>query len=219
MGGGTEDGLTFENVAEDRLNATPGAAHPRYEILNFSIGGYGPAARLWLLERSVWPFEPDVVMVAGVNDLEWIAREVVGGAAGRYAQPFPAMEAAASAAGIDASTPFEVAMAKIKPYREQVLRAIYDQVARTCREHGARPVALFLAQPRVEAPEAMADIRRQVEIAREAGLQTMDLLDAYAAVPDLAPLWLAPWDRHPNARGHALLGGRLYEALRRDLSL
>ena len=217
MGGGTEDRLTFENVAEDRLNAAGDAPQRRYEILNFSVAGYGPAARLWLLERSVWAFAPDAVIVTGVDDLTWITREVAGGAAGRYAQPFPAMAAAARAAGIDAKTPYEVAMARITPHREQVLRAIYERFARGCRDHGARPIAAFIPQPRVEAPEAMVGIRRQIEIAREAGFDTIDLLDTFAGVSDLAPLWVAPWDRHPNARGHAMLAERLYQALRREL--
>ena len=75
MGGGSEDGLTFENVAEDRLNAEAGAPGVRYEILNFSIAGYGPAARLWLLERRVWGFEPD-------------ARHHWSGTAADYGRPF-----------------------------------------------------------------------------------------------------------------------------------
>ena len=156
-------------------------------------------------------------MVVGVDDLLWVAREIVGGATGRYRPPFPEMEAAARAAGIDETTPHEVAIAKIQPYREQVLRAIYDRIMTGCRDHGARPIALFIPQPRVESAEAMVGIRRQIEIAREAGFETIDLLDTYAATADLAPLWVAPWDRHPNARGHAMLGERLYQALGREL--
>ncbi len=214
MGGGTPDSLTFENVAERRLNGEAGAAGPRVEILNFSVAGYGPAARRWLLERSVWPFTPDAVIVTGVNDLVWVAREVAGGAAGRYAQPFPAMAEAARAAGIDAGTPHEVAMARLLPHRERVLRAIYEGITGACRDRGVRPIALFIPQPRVESAESMVEIRRQIELAREAGFEVIDLLDTYAGVADLAPLWVAPWDRHPNARGHAMLGERLYEALR-----
>jgi len=216
MGGGTDDRLTFENVAEDKLNATPGGRHPRYEILNFAIAGYGPAARRWLLHRSVWRFHPDVVMVTAVDDLVWVARETVGGAMGRYAPPFPAMDQAAREAGIGRGTPYEVAMAKIQPYRERVLRDVYDGIVRECREHGARPVAVFIPQPRRETPESLVDIRRQIEVARAAGFQIIDLLDTYDATADLAPLWVAPWDRHPNVHGHAMLGERLYEAIRND---
>jgi len=217
MGGGVEDGHTFENVVEDRLNADSASGGRRYEILNFSIAGYGPAARLRLLEHSVWRFKPDAVMVVGVNDLLWVARETVGGAIGRYRPPYPEMEVAARAAGIETTMPYEVAIAKIQPYREQVLRAIYGRIMKGCRDHGARPIALFIPQPRVESAEGMVDIRRQIEIAREAGFETLDLLDTYAATADLAPLWVAPWDRHPNARGHAMLGERLYQALGQEL--
>jgi D-alanyl-lipoteichoic acid acyltransferase DltB (MBOAT superfamily) len=214
MGGGVPDERTFENVAEDRLNAQGGGR--RYEILNFSRAGYGPAARLWLLERSVWPFRPDAVIVTGVDDLKWISREVVGGAAGRYAPPFEAMAAAASQAGIDPSTPDQVAEARMRPYREQVLSSIYRGVVEQCRAHGALPIAVFIPQPRIEGPEAMVEIRRQIELARQAGLRTIDLLDTYHGA-ELESLWVATWDRHPNARGHAMLAERLSRALQHEL--
>ena len=217
MGGGVDDSLTFENVCEDRLNAASGRGGPRVEILNFSRAGYGPTARLWLLERSVWAFEPDAVIVTGVDDLNWVAREVIGGAEGRYAQPFPFMAAAAEAAGIGPRTPHEVAEARIKPYRERVLRDVYDRIVLDCRAHRVRPIALFIPQPRRETPAALADIRRQIEIAREAGFTTIDLLDTYERAPDLTRLWVAPWDGHPNAAGHAMLAQGLFEALRDSL--
>jgi D-alanyl-lipoteichoic acid acyltransferase DltB (MBOAT superfamily) len=214
MGGGVADERTFENVAEDRLNA--GGGGRRYEILNFSRAGYGPAARLWLLERSVWPFRPDAVIVTGVDDLAWVSREVIGGAAGRYAPPFPVMAAAAGEAGIDARTPAQVAEARMRPYRERVLSSIYQRVVAQCRAHGARPIAVFIPQPRVEGAEAMVEIRRQIELARQAGFHTIDLLDTYQGA-ELESLWVATWDRHPNARGHAMLGERLSRALQREL--
>jgi len=219
MGGGVDDRLTFENVTEDRLNADAGPGGRHVEILNFSRAGYGPAARLWLMKQSVWQFHPDAVMVTGVDDLNWVAREVVGGAEGRYAQPFPFMAEAARAAGIGPGLPQEVAIARFKPQRERTLRAVYDAMAEECRAHQARPIAVFIPQPRRESPEALVDIRRQIEIAREAGFTTIDLLDTFERAPDLSILWVAPWDRHPDAAGHAMLAAGLTQALRRDLGL
>jgi hypothetical protein len=171
------------------------------------------------MKRSVWPFAPDAVIVTGVDDLTWVSREVIGGAEGRYAQPFPVMAQAAKEAGIGPGTPQQVAEAKIRPYRERVLRAIYDQMVEECRLHHARPVAAFIPQPRRETPEALVGIRRQIEIAREAGFTTIDLLDTYDRAPDLSRLWVAPWDRHPNAAGHAMLADGLYQGLRHELGL
>src|SRR5262245_7189665 len=219
MAGGVDDRLTFENVAEDRLNADVAPGGRQVEILNFSRAGYGPAARLWLMKRSVWPFAPDAVLVTGVDDLAWVAREVIGGALGRYAQPFPVMEQAAKEAGIGPGTPQQVAETRIQPYRERVLRSIYDQMVEECRLHHARPVAVFIPQPRRETAEALVGFRRQIEIARAAGFTTIDLLDTYDRAPDLSQLWVAPWDRHPNAAGHAMLADGLYRGLRRELGL
>jgi len=219
MGGGVPDSLTYENVTEDRLNRERRPGDPHYEILNFSRAGYGPAARLWLLENEVWKFKPDVVLLSCVNDLYWIGRDIATGATGRYPQPFPAMAEAAHAAGLEGKTSYEEAEMKIKPYREQALRAIYAEFLRTCHEHGARVVAVFIPQPLPgEAPEYQLEKRRAVEIARESGLETIDLLATYDSYPDLPSLWVAPWDRHPNIKGHAMLAERLFEALKPKLN-
>ena len=40
-----------------------------------------------------------------------------------------------------------------------------------------------------------------------------DVRDTYKDVSDLEGLWIAPWDRHPNASGHELLAARVYRSL------
>jgi hypothetical protein len=54
---------------------------------------------------------------------------------------------------------------------------------------------------------------RQLAIAASAGFDVIDLSDVYEG-SDRESLWVAEWDAHPNARGHALVGSRLYQRLR-----
>ena len=49
-----------------------------------------------------------------------------------------------------------------------------------------------------------------------AGLPIFDLFDVYP-VAERASLRVAPWDNHPNKRGHELIADRLYEDLVRFL--
>jgi hypothetical protein len=68
MGEGVEDDQTYENLAEDRLNAELG---PRtgltYEILNFSRGAITPTQKLAMVEKRMLAFEPDLILYAATN--------------------------------------------------------------------------------------------------------------------------------------------------------
>lgn len=213
MGTGTEDLESFENVAEDRLNAEDGGG---WELLNFAVGGYGPLVRLYDLQHRILDFEPDAFVTVGINDLHWAAKELVLATIDGLDLPWPEARAIADEADIGVGLDELTANSRMRPYREQLLRWIYREMVRTCREHGIVPIAAFIAQPRNEADDTRAQIQRQVDLAREEGMAVIDLLDVYEGV-DLAELRLAPWDGHPNAQGHAMLADGLHDGIRRIL--
>jgi D-alanyl-lipoteichoic acid acyltransferase DltB (MBOAT superfamily) len=221
MGTGVEDDESFENLVEDRLNEemTPRTGL-RYEILNFSVGGYAPLSRLYQLEHGIFEFEPDVFMNVAINDLNGVTKEVVRGATGSYALPWPELREAARAAGIEEGMDFNVAKAKLGPQREQLLGWIYRRMVELCEEHDVLAVSLFIPQPRDESPSSARDIQRQVEVAKESGLIVIDILDAYEAASDsYQDLWIASWDMHANARGHQMLADKLYTEMLRTLTI
>jgi hypothetical protein len=51
--------------------------------------------------------------------------------------------------------------------------------------------------------------------ARDAGFVILDVSDVFKT-HDAAKLTLAPWDAHPNVKGHELLADALYRALQSD---
>lgn len=53
---------TFWKVMERGLDAC--VANARVEVLAFAVNGYGTAQELLLLERAVWPYRPDLVVLA-----------------------------------------------------------------------------------------------------------------------------------------------------------
>ena len=65
------DEETFCAQLERRLQADSALANRRVEVLNFGVSGYGTAQELRMLRHYVWPYEPDLVLLAffAGNDL------------------------------------------------------------------------------------------------------------------------------------------------------
>ena len=55
--------------------------------------------------------------------------------------------------------------------------------------------------------------RKIIGLARNAGLEVLDLSPAFDAVADRSSLILAKWDDHTTALGHRLLADKLYDGL------
>jgi hypothetical protein len=73
-------------------------------------------------------------------------------------------------------------------------------------------LAVWVYLPVPELGASPVEIEGLVRLAQEAGLVTLELSHAYDGY-DLDSLAVAPWDRHPNRKGHALLAEQLYAAL------
>jgi hypothetical protein len=50
-------------------------------------------------------------------------------------------------------------------------------------------------------------------LARDAGLEVIDLSSAFDSVADRSSLFLAKWDDHTTALGHRLLADKLYQGV------
>ena len=63
MGAGVENDETFESIIEDRLNANLANSDTlQYELLNFSVGGYGLIQQVTVSHEQVFDFEPDAIL-------------------------------------------------------------------------------------------------------------------------------------------------------------
>lgn len=167
MGTGVEDPEGYEALLEDWLNL---AGERDYELLNFAVGGYGPLARLHDLEQRMMGFEPDWVIIVGIHELHWASRELLDGLVdGAYELPWPGLVELAASWGIEPGMDPVVARSRLYPHREELLAWIYGRVREIAGAGGARVAALFLPQPREEAPEVAAELERQKAVAREGG--------------------------------------------------
>ena len=215
MGTGVEDDKVFDNLVEDRLNRerAPGDS-THYEILNFSVGGYGPVQRLADLDRRIFDeFEFDALLFMGINDFYWVVKDLIDAAQNDFPVPYEHLKAVMRDAGMGRSTTYAEGVRKLNPQREELLLWLYGQVVQRCRERGIVPLAGYLPHSQPFDAETGALVIRQMELAREAGFEVIDLTDAYQGI-DYPSLWIAPWDSHPNAEGHRLLADRLYDELK-----
>jgi len=222
MGTGVGDDEVFDNIVEDKLNATGGTGgHTHWELLNFAVGGYGPIQRLADLDRRLFDeFQVDAVMFMGINELYWVTKDVVDAGMNDMPVPYPYIQSVIKEAGINKNTAFNEGMQKLKPRSDELLLWVYTELATRCKERGIVAMAGFIPHNAdiSQEPETLRLVQRQMEIAREAGLVVVDLTDAYQGV-DTAAQWIAPWDSHPNADGHKLIADRLYQKLTQELTL
>ena len=216
MGTGVEDDEVYDNLAEDRLNAEGDSL--RYQILNFSVGGYGPLQRLVDMETRMFDFHPDAVLYVGIDDLYWMVKDVADAAELGLPVPYDYINRVMREEGLKKGTSYAESSQKLKPRQEELLKWLYAEIVARCREHGVVPMAGYIPSPRkIDDPHKQADLARQMELAREAGFVVLDMTHAFDGETDPRELWIAPWDSHPNARGHRLLADALYAELKRTL--
>lgn len=77
---------TFWAVLEQRLRGCPVLNGREPEVLNFGVSGYGTAQEYIALQQRVWPYDPDIVLLAFFtgNDVRNNDRTLNGGAAIPY---------------------------------------------------------------------------------------------------------------------------------------
>jgi hypothetical protein len=220
MGGGVGDDQTFDNVAEDRLNGELAPATGLdYEILNFSVDGWGPVASFTELRQRVFDFQPDVVIHTGINELTWVVKELMEDTRQYYELPYPDLRAIIQPAGVTSEMDEGVIREKLRPYSDELLAWVYGRIVAECNERGVVPVVGFIPHATHDPERDRREAARQVEIAREAGFLVIDMTDVYNSVSDMKEVWLAEWDHHPNVEGHRMIADRLYTGLVGHLNL
>jgi hypothetical protein len=102
------------------------------------------------------------------------------------------------------------------PLREPILGELYGAMMEVVRQRGLCAGLVYL--PMVPEMTYAVDVAREKRLATDAGFTLLDLTGVYD-VPDRDSLWIAEWDAHPNAKGHALVADRLHSLLARDGAL
>ncbi len=213
MGSGVGNDQTFENLIEDRLNAEPPAGGAqRYEILNFSVAGYGPMQRVWAFEHRALRFAPDVVIYIGHENEEYrIKRHLASARERGLTLPYPELQRIYEQAGITDEMATEAFENALDPHVRDIIALIYRRLGETARAAGVRPVWVLL--PTLEMAGERDELAWLTALATDADLEVIELFGVYDG-HDIFTIRLADWDYHPNPTGHEIIAERLLTELR-----
>ena len=209
MGSGVRREQTFEALLETRLNVSPVGGRRCVEILNFAVYGYNPIVQRDVLRRRVQDFKPDAVLyVAHPDDTRRTSQFVA-----QLTRDPRAYESLLKVLprniGLEPGMSQRIVEQWLNANSVTVLEWLYIDFVETCRQRGIVPGYVFLPMvPELDVP----DTSDQQRLAQAAGFHVIDLSDVYAG-SRREDLWIAEWDAHPNAEGHALVAAKLYEQL------
>jgi hypothetical protein len=215
MGAGVAGHLVYENLVEDRLNATlAGERFERFELLNFSVGGYGLMQKVGLCQHRVFDFEPDAVFYMShsneiVQSIKHFATVV-----GRGAEIPEELKRMFHEADLVRS-PVEQNIFRFYRFYRPFLEWGYRYIAEESRRHGALPVWIFVPlnyEEREQRKDSTIMPEERAAVARRLGFVTLSLEGVYGLEP-VEDIVLNDWDGHPNHRGHRLLANKLYEVI------
>ena len=214
MGTGVEDGEVFDNLVEDRLTAEHAATdHKRYEILNFSVSGYGPIQQLADLDQRILPqFEFNALMFTSIDDIYWGVKDLVDVTTHELPMTYEPLRAFINHAGLTKETSVAECVQKLNPHAGEILAWVYGGIVQRCRDRNIAPY--FVVVPHTGATDATVEARvdQSIEIAKTAGFTVIDCRKAYDGL-DPAKRWIAPWDSHPNTQCHHMLAQMLYDKI------
>jgi hypothetical protein len=182
--------------------------------LNFGAGSYAPIHRRVQIERKVLQFRPDLILYFAHQDetigsLQWLSKSVSAGTD----LDDSCLDDLVRVAEITPETPDGVTYIRLNDRLVPILSCIYERIVNDCREASAHLLWIYLPVPGVE--DARINPGLYAKLAREAGMETLDLSDWLVGVSAAAVSLDS--DHHPNAEGHRLIAARLFEALRARL--
>jgi hypothetical protein len=216
MGSGVENHEVYEAVLEDMLNDGAGEKpYERYEILNFAVGGYSMLHYFLQAEADVLEFDPDVVVLA----LHYSERSRLSGHLRRITHarppdiPYPALAEVIRELGAAAETSPERFQELLDANAPAALRLCLLDTARLFREAGV-PVLAVYVPTLTESNGVKTEARDELaKLADEAGIPFLALDNPFEDLENIKDLYIAPWDTHPNGRGHRMLAESFFKLM------
>lgn len=213
MGNGVENDEMFEALVEERINRLHlSGTYESYELMNFSVTGYGPLQVAHVAMERLAPFEPDAVFYFAHSDQVRRLIDKFGWSIYRGQKiSNPYLQDVIEQANVKPGMSTHKISRRLGPFGEDMLKWAYRSVVKSSESIGALPVWVFI--PWVDQETDAQDIDYLAQLARDAGFMTMSLEGAYQEYGNRDSLQVASWDTHPNADGHTLLAEKLFNEL------
>ncbi len=218
MGTGVKNNQTYETLVEDDLNSrVPDARYSRYEILNLAVAADSILQRVLRLEQEGFEFQPDAAILSVTAVDEQFIASHLRKALIQGVEPSPGyrdiVESVIRKARVNGKMPAVMIERRLQPYFTELCRWSFQRFAQQCAQRGVRPIVIYRPAPADFSGLESAARSKMLGMARNAGLQVIDLSSGFDSVTDRGSLILAKWDDHTTALGHRLLADKLYEGL------
>lgn len=219
MGSGVESDQMFEKIVEERLNSEfLSDTTKKIEILNFSVGGYHLIQCVKQTKEKIFKFNPDIVLYFAHSQEN---KRVVDRSTRFFIDDdidleYDFLKKIRKEIGYKKGMSRNEAQKKLLSYGEDVVKWGYNEIAKECIKHGAKPIWIFLPTLEGIFNEDHDNIQRIKTIAKNAGFETISLEKVFKDY-EKEKLWVAPWDMHPNKQGHQLIADMLYTELTKKL--
>jgi hypothetical protein len=209
MGWGAAVEDIFEARFETALNTgAQESAGVQFEVLNFGTPSALGLRQVALLEEKVVRFHPDAIFYFGQKqDSKYTVDNIAYAVFKRREIPFAFVQEILHRAGVEVGMARNIVEQRLAPYRDELIRKTYCEMATVARAHGITPVWAYL--PWANEARMSDSARKLQEYAEKAGFIVIPLADAYEGYGP-QDIQVADWDRHPNALGHRLLAAKLY---------
>lgn len=220
------EGVRFEGIFTERLDGLFRRTGPPAEVLNFGISGYGSKDEIVLLERTVLPFRPDLVVLAYVlNDIAHAELDDLTSGMERAKRASPWFRTPSRAVTILAERSWNRTLSQraselllasyADPARWGEQRAVVAAMDGLIRGAGARLLVVILPDIRGLARKEypFAALHRQLaDFLTETGIPWMDLRDSFRKHPP-EELQVHPVDHHPNEIAHRIIAEEVHRAI------
>ena len=212
MGAGVANDQTFESIIETKLNTHIDTTANRYELLNFSVGGYGLIQQATLASEQVFDFDPDAILyIAQPGEVRRTIERIVPAILQNHTIRTPELKDILDQAGIKKGMKRAEVREQLYQLDEDLIKWGYRKIAELANQNGT---SLFIAYlPNTAREFADGEIEYLNSIVHEMGYRTISLEGVYRS-HSLESLQIAPWDLHPNPMGHQLIAERLIKELR-----
>lgn len=209
MGSGVAQDSVFEALLENMLNDS--VPQQRIEVLNFSVGGYHLPQQVWVAEKKLPQFQPDLVLcfvhpVDAARTSDYMANMVSNGTDLHYAELYTIRKEA----GAEQRMSQKILVNRFFPFANRITEWSLLQVKRASEKAGAYYATVYL--PSLGDADDLA-YYKQLHTQHSGnpewdnGLLLFDLSGVYGAHPEYYQLANDP--THPNAAAHARIAGML----------
>jgi len=218
MGSGVETEQTFENLVEDKLTAEQlFKPYQKVEIVNFAVPGTHLPQHLGRLDKIVPGFHPQVVIyTAHSHEIRRIRTALYRVYSDSLFLEYDYLKTFFKNLNLPAMVDEGTFTRTLRPLMIDFITWGLGHIKHTADSIGAVPVWMFV--PSLDGDYTPEEDKQLAGIAAKLGFYILDLHDFNGNIPE-EDIILRRWDRHPNAKGHALLAKKMYEEINQNPEL